>query len=145
MNATLSNDKPISRRGFLGWLIRGSLAGSALLGVGALARFMSYESQSSLVTQVDLGLASDYPRGSRTLVASAELLVIHDEQGFSALSLVCPHLGCAVNVSGEGFTCPCHGSRYLADGSLRNGPASRSLASLRLEINADKHLIVYTG
>lgn len=145
MNATPSNDKPISRRSFLGWLIRGSLAGSALLGVGALARFMSYESQSSPATQVDLGPASDYPLGTRTVVASADLLVIHDEQGFSALSLVCPHLGCRVNVTGEGFACPCHGSRYLADGSLRNGPASRSLAGLRLEISPGKHLVVYTG
>jgi cytochrome b6-f complex iron-sulfur subunit len=145
MNATPLNDKLISRRGFLGWLIRGSLAGSALLGFGALARFMSYESQSSPATQVDLGPASNYPLGSRTVVASANLLVIHDQQGFSALSLVCPHLGCTVNVTGEGLTCPCHGSRYLVDGSLRNGPASRSLASLRLEISDDKHLIVYTG
>jgi cytochrome b6-f complex iron-sulfur subunit len=143
MNATPSKDKPISRRGFLGWLIRGSLAGSALLGVGALARFMSYESQSSPPTQVDLGPASDYPRGSRSVVAAANLLVIHNEQGFNALSLVCPHLGCTVNVTGEGFTCPCHGSRYLADGSLRNGPASRSLTSLRIEVNPDGHLVVF--
>jgi cytochrome b6-f complex iron-sulfur subunit len=145
MNATPSKDKPISRRSFLGWLVKGSLTGSALLGLDALARFINFESQPGSPTQVDLGLASDYPLGSRTAVSSAAMLVIHTMQGFSALSLVCPHLGCTVRVTEDGFTCPCHGSRYLPDGSLRNGPASRPLNSLRIEVNPDGHLVVYLG
>ena len=145
MNATPLKDKRISRRSFLGWLVKGSLAGSALLGLGALLRFISFESQPSSPSQVDLGPASDYPLGSRTVVTSAPVLVIHNEQGFSALSLVCPHLGCTVGLTEEGFTCPCHGSRFLPDGSLRNGPAARSLTGLRIEVDSNQHLIVYLG
>jgi len=145
MNATPSKDKLITRRSFVSWLVKGSLAGSALLGLGALGRFISFGSQPSSPSQVDLGPVENYPPGSRSVATSAAVLVIHDEGGFRALSLVCPHLGCTVSVSEEGFTCPCHGSRYLPDGSLRNGPASRSLDSLRVEVDAQGHLIVYTG
>lgn len=42
---------------------------------------------------------------------------------------VCSHLGCIVkwNAKEKSFDCPCHGSRYKADGSLINGPAQRGL------------------
>jgi cytochrome b6-f complex iron-sulfur subunit len=42
-----------------------------------------------------------------------------------ALSLVCTHLGCLVNwVPDQGeFHCPCHGSRYDANGAVLQGPA----------------------
>jgi len=143
MSAMPPKDEFISRRNFLGLLVKGSLAGSALLGLGTLVRFISYQSQASPPSQVDLGPATDYPLGSRTPVASAQAIIIHSEQGFSALSLVCPHLGCAVNVTSDGFACPCHGSRFLPDGSLRNGPASHPLSPLRLEVNGEGRLILH--
>jgi cytochrome b6-f complex iron-sulfur subunit len=145
MNATPLKGKRISRRSFLGWLARGSLVGSTLLGLGALARFISFESQPGSPSQVDLGPAANYPLGSRIAVSAAPVLVVHTEQGFTAFSLVCPHLGCTVGITKEGFTCPCHGSRFLTDGSLRNGPASRPLNSLKIEVNPEGHLVVYLG
>jgi Rieske Fe-S protein len=46
---------------------------------------------------------------------------------------VCSHLGCIVkwNSTEKTFDCPCHGSRYHADGSLLNGPAQRGLDPLK--------------
>jgi Rieske Fe-S protein len=143
MTAMPPKDKPVSRLNFLGLLIKGSLAGSALLGLGALGRFISYQSEGSPPSQIDLGPATDYPVGSRAPVASAQAIIIHSEQGFSALSLVCPHLGCTVNVTSDGFACPCHGSHFLLDGSLRNGPASHPLSTLRVEVNAEGRLILH--
>jgi Rieske Fe-S protein len=112
--------------------------------MGGLIRFLSYQSQPPAPTEFDLGLASDYALGSRTILPQVPGMLIRTEKGFTALSLVCPHLGCTVNVTSDGFTCPCHGSRFLPDGSLRNGPASQPLTILRVEENAEQHLILST-
>jgi cytochrome b6-f complex iron-sulfur subunit len=145
MNAMPQKDKNLSRRSFMDLVVKTSLAGSTLMGLGILIRYFGFQSEASPPSQYDLGTASDYPLGSRITVPSAQALIIHDNQGYSAISLVCPHLGCVVNVIGDGFACPCHGSRYYSDGSLRNGPASHQLTVLRVEVNAEGHLILYTG
>jgi nitrite reductase/ring-hydroxylating ferredoxin subunit len=145
MNAMPRKGDPLSRRSFLNLVGKGSLAGSALISMGVLVRYISFQSEASLPTQYDLGLASDYPLGSRSNVQSVPATIIHDSQGYHAISLVCPHLGCVVKVTSDGLSCPCHGSRFLPDGSLRNGPASKPLNVLRVETNADGHLILYTS
>jgi cytochrome b6-f complex iron-sulfur subunit len=145
MNAMPLKDDNLSRRSFLDLAVKASLAGSALIGLGMLVRYFSYQSEAGPPSDYDLGPASDYPPGSRIPVQSAQAIIIHDSQGYSAISLVCPHLGCVINVNGDGFSCPCHGSRFLPDGSLLSGPASHPLTSLRVELNAEGHLILYTG
>ncbi len=42
----------------------------------------------------------------------------------------CPHLGCAVRGAQSLFLCPCHGSLFGLDGSVRLGPATRALTAL---------------
>jgi cytochrome b6-f complex iron-sulfur subunit len=53
-----------------------------------------------------------------------------------AYSMTCTHLGCVVNKpEANGQTvCGCHGSRFAADGSVIDGPASRPLEAIKLEV-----------
>jgi Rieske Fe-S protein len=54
--------------------------------------------------------------------------------GIRAFSGRCTHLGCQIErVSGDEAVCPCHGSRYRADGTVAAGPASRPLAPCRID------------
>jgi cytochrome b6-f complex iron-sulfur subunit len=145
MNAMPSKDKPISRRTFLERASKALLAGASLIGLGALVRYLGYQGADRPPGIYDLGPASAYPAGSRTTHPESQAMVIHDDQGYRVLSLVCPHLGCMVSESEDGFTCPCHGSHFTSDGSLKKGPASHPLTTLEVEVNADGHLVVYTG
>ncbi len=43
----------------------------------------------------------------------------------------CPHLGCAVQGAQKLVICPCHGSLFKLDGSVKLGPATRPLAPLK--------------
>jgi nitrite reductase/ring-hydroxylating ferredoxin subunit len=46
----------------------------------------------------------------------------------------CTHLGCQIDrIEGNQAVCPCHGSRYRADGTVLVGPATRPLRPCRIE------------
>jgi Rieske Fe-S protein len=54
--------------------------------------------------------------------------------GVRVFSGTCTHLGCRIDrVVDDEAVCPCHGSRYRADGTVAAGPANRPLRPLRLE------------
>ena len=54
----------------------------------------------------------------------------------TALSSVCPHLGCAVDyVGADGdFQCPCHASAFAKDGAKLSGPSLRGLDPLAVKL-----------
>jgi len=132
-----------SRRDFLKLATRGLLYFSGLLGLAGLLRFLSYQPDPPPPKRFEVGLATDYPLNSRTLVPAIPAAVIHDRNGYSALSLVCSHLGCTVEIKPDDYVCPCHGSRYDLSGNVTKGPASSPLPSLRLELTKEGKLVVY--
>ena len=61
----------------------------------------------------------------------SKLAVCRDQGGsVHKLSAVCPHLGCVVgwNSTEKTWDCPCHGSKYRADGRVYQGPANSDLS-----------------
>jgi Rieske Fe-S protein len=133
-----------TRRDFLKLSTNTLLTASGLLGLGALFRFFEYQTEPPPQTQFDLGPSSNYPINSRTLLPKIPALLLHTDSGFSVLSLVCTHLGCTVESTDNGFTCPCHGSKYDSQGNVLNGPAKKQLNALRIEITSDGNLILHT-
>jgi Rieske Fe-S protein len=69
-------------------------------------------------------------QGDVVSVNGHRLAVYRDGQGtLTALSPVCPHLGCHVrwNSAETTWDCPCHGSRFSPTGAVLNGPAIQAL------------------
>jgi cytochrome b6-f complex iron-sulfur subunit len=147
MNAMPSNGDPskprIGRGGFIKLATQSLLAISGLLGLGGLVRFLSFQPDPSSPSSYDLGPASDYPPGSTTLIQKAQAVLLHNENGFLALSLICPHLGCTLEPDQGGYACPCHGSRFNAVGSRQNGPANQPMRVLAVEETADGRLVLH--
>jgi cytochrome b6-f complex iron-sulfur subunit len=133
----------VSRRDFLKIVRNGFLYLSSLLAFGGLLRFLDFEANPEPKTEFDLGPAENYPPRSRTLLPDIPAVLLHTDSGFSALSLVCTHLGCTVEQKTDGFACPCHGSRFGADGQVTHGPAVKPLITLRIEISEDNRLILH--
>jgi cytochrome b6-f complex iron-sulfur subunit len=65
-------------------------------------------------------------------------------EGLMALYKVCVHLGClyAWVDSTVRFECPCHGSKYQADGTYIEGPAPRDLDRFRVVITDGQGTLV---
>ncbi len=60
----------------------------------------------------------------------SKIAVYRDDNGaIHKRSAVCPHLGCVVawNACEKTWDCPCHGSRYSAEGRVYQGPANTDL------------------
>jgi cytochrome b6-f complex iron-sulfur subunit len=134
----------LSRRNFLKLASAAALTLSGLIGLRGLFRFLDTQTDPLPPTDFDLGPASGFAVGSRTIQPEIPAVVIRTASGFIALSLVCTHLGCTVESKPEGFTCPCHGSKFDPQGQVTRGPAQKPLRLLRTGFTADGRLHVYT-
>ena len=131
------------RRDFLKLAPDGFLYLSGAMAFVGFLRFLDFDPKPAPKTEFDLGSAEDYPPGSNTILPDIPAILIHTESGFSALSLVCTHLGCALEPNAEGFACPCHGSRFDAEGRVLHGPAAERLSLLRIETTQDNKITLY--
>ena len=133
------------RRQFIG-ACACALAGIALGGCASLV--------TRPITPVDgrLELAlAHYPEltetgGSLRLMptgATEPVYVLPQDDGtFVALSPICTHLGCTVEIEGARLVCPCHGSTYDRAGKVLRGPAERALARYPTRLSPDGVLTI---
>ncbi len=142
-----------SRRTFLQRLgLGGIIAG--LVGFG-------YQSFRALIPNVLYEPPRRFKIGTPALLAEGmtfledeRLFVFKEGKSFHAISAACTHLGCTVKyvklnepkrveVGGQQtlvpfeFHCPCHGSKFYADGTNYAGPAPRPLHWYKLEVSPD--------
>lgn len=80
---------------------------------------------------------ADVPVGSGVIVG--DVVVTQPVAGdFKAFSAVCTHSGCLINKVADGtIDCPCHGSKFSLDGAVVNGPATRPLDTISVEVQGD--------
>jgi len=89
-----------------------------------------------------VGNVSDFPEGSVTVIAEGGFLILHDAAGLYAMSAVCTHQGCTVDVAQQTLPCPCHGSVFDFDGDVVTGPANVPLDHLQLSVEPDGTVVV---
>ncbi|GAB4214575.1 MAG: cytochrome b6-f complex iron-sulfur subunit [Synechococcales cyanobacterium] len=60
-----------------------------------------------------------------------------DTEALVALDATCTHAGCASewNAKDALLVCPCHGSRFKADGTVARGPARTALTTLTVKVD----------
>jgi len=90
----------------------------------------------------DVGSPAQFPSGSVTFLPDRRLYVFNSADGFFAISSLCTHLGCNVKHIGQGFECPCHGSRFDENGRVVQGPAPQPLAWYAISLSPRAQLIV---
>lgn len=77
----------------------------------------------------------DRPGGSVKILPAGHgdpVYVLEAGGDFVALSPICTHRGCTVDIEGARLVCPCHGSTYQRSGVVVKGPAERPLQTLPL-------------
>ncbi|MBI5084476.1 MAG: Rieske 2Fe-2S domain-containing protein [Acidobacteria bacterium] len=110
--------------------------GAALLfGVVGMLRLPKAAVLASPSKKFKVALPETLPAGEAFVPPGRAVAVYRDAEGTYAVSTICTHLGCVVKANPEGFECPCHGSRFNADGTVSRGPAPRALPWLKVQLS----------
>ncbi len=151
------------RRKFL-WFTSKAVLVAATVGTGlySLARALVPDILYEPSPEQSIGKPEIYAEGV-TILSAKRLFVVREGNDFFVLSAVCTHLGCTVNyvplaktkdvlLRGKilqenwEFSCPCHGSKYYAEGTNYSGPAPKPLPRFHVDLSPiTGELIVNTG
>ena len=115
-----------SRRKFLGTAL------TLLVGAVGLGKFLSPKLPPGRTLLSVAG--AELPAGGALVYREERVTLIREGGEVYALSLVCTHLGCTVQVTPTGLLCPCHGSSFDRGGRVLRGPADRPLRRLKVEL-----------
>ncbi|MBN2045851.1 MAG: ubiquinol-cytochrome c reductase iron-sulfur subunit [Anaerolineales bacterium] len=129
----------LTRRAFLNL----SLLISAAASSWGIIKFLSYKApEERLLSFITLNQPQAYHLGSVTYIREVKAWLIHDQEGFYALSSTCTHLGCTINLGEERFDCPCHGSQFDLAGRVLKGPAASPLPGYQVRLSDDGRIVI---
>jgi cytochrome b6-f complex iron-sulfur subunit len=137
--------EPLPRRDFLGLAAAWSaLVTLVFAGVG-LGKLVKPGVLPSPSKKFRVSLPDSLAPGEPWIAPGRPVVLVRDGEGVYAVSRVCTHLGCIVQPSPTGFDCPCHGSRFAADGSVVKGPAPKPLKWLAVSALGGGSFVVDEG
>ena len=147
----------MKRRSFLGWVGVGAIASSLPMAIAACSETSepaSTDNTSATETAETVATADGFEVvGTVTelddqgflidKVSDSKAIVIRNPESpetLIALSALCTHNGCTVDWQGEAseFSCGCHGSKFAADGTATQKPATEALANYEAKIEGEE-------
>lgn len=124
----------ISRRDFIKRSAVGVIAGGAILSSLDLTALANSPAARGVIrnagddTIVKLADNAALTKVGGSVKISDEMMLIRkSESTFIAVRTICTHKGCDVELEGDKFVCPCHGSEFTIDGVVTQGPATKNL------------------
>jgi len=133
---------PLPRRDFLGLAALWSAGVTLLFAALGAARLPRAAVVPTPSRKFRVTLPENLVPGEPFLPPGRSVAIFRDREGVFAVSRVCTHLGCIVKREADGFSCPCHGSRFAADGAVVKGPAPKALPWLAVtRLAGDTYLV----
>lgn len=84
------------------------------------------------------GLADLAPGEGKVISVEGQSIGVYKDENGSVhtVNATCTHMKCTVdwNLAEKSWDCPCHGARFSMDGEVLNGPATRDLEYINLEL-----------
>lgn len=116
----------------------GNAGSSGAAGSPAGAGQSAAPSAGSSASGTVISATSAVPVGQAKSFTSADgspaYLLHPSADSFVAFSAICTHQGCPVSFVGPGFSCPCHGATYDAQGQVTGGPAPAPLTKIPVKV-----------
>ena len=138
-------DEPVSRRGFLKYILLG-FSGIATA-AGVLTPIIAYlwppkVSAGAGGGRVAVASTADLPVGTGEVysVNNKPVIVIHTAEDYKALSATCTHLGCICfwHEQRQVIACPCHEAYFSTNGDVISGPPPAPLEVYRVQVEGDQ-------
>lgn len=142
MSSEAKSKAEITRRDFLGLASLWAAILPTLAMLGGVFRLIKPNVRYEESSRFKIGTAENFPVGTVKKLEDKKVFIFSTDEGLHAISSICTHLGCIVNITEWGFQCPCHGSRYNQNGKVIGGPAPRNLSWHEISQNIDGSLVI---
>lgn len=146
------SNKGLSRRDFIKKSAIGIVIGGTALSSFSLDAFANAPAARALKITADditvkLSENAALSKAGGTVKVSDEIMLIRkSDTEFLAVKTICTHKGCDVELEGDKFICPCHGSEFSLDGKVQTGPAKTDLKTYETTFDSEKGTVtIKTG